>query len=627
MCRRVVPATSTPSSPTGDSNGNLPPSPYTISPSTLPGGGTLSINQSNGVVTATTASGSTLNTTTPVRVTVTDSCGAAAIQTFNVKVISVTPFLQAGTPSAPTAESCSPSNGAPDPAETVTINFPILNNGGSATSNLVATLQNSGGVTPITTSQTYGAIASNGSVIKAFQLTTNGTCGANLTATFQLQDGATNYGSISYSIRLGVLTPATTLFQNFDGVTAPTLPAGWTAAVVSGFMPAWVTKTTSPDTSPNAVVANTVTTPSENRLTSPALTLPSASPQLSFRHRWNLESGYDGGVLEIAINGGPFTDIVAAGGSFVSGGYNATIGDTDSVLTGRQAWTGSFNSAYTTTLVNLPATAASQSVQFRWVLACDTGNGGTSNIWRIDSINIVSNSYVCTNCSVAPAIKNGPPPSPVTVGTFYSYTFNWTGAPAPVFSLTSGSFPPGLSLSSNGVLSGTPTSAGSGSFPNITVTASNGVLPNAQQTFSLTAVTNASNYLTAFGLAGANTALLYDYDSDGISNLLEYALGLDPTVANVAGLPLVTLKDYSGTQYLSLTLVRSSVATDITYIVQGSSDLTNWTNLATSTAGAAMAGPGLVGETGSAPLFTDEVRDTVSFGAGPRFLQLKVTSP
>ncbi len=43
-------------------------------------------------------------------------------------------------------------------ARAVTVSFPINNIGGGATSNLVATLQNSGGVTPITTSQTYGTI-------------------------------------------------------------------------------------------------------------------------------------------------------------------------------------------------------------------------------------------------------------------------------------------------------------------------------------------------------------------------------------------------------------------------------------------------------------------------------------
>jgi hypothetical protein len=621
-------ATSTPAAAAADSNGNLTASPYSILPTTLPGGGTINVNQADGVVTATTTAGSTLGTTT-VRVTVLDSCGAAAVQIFNINVASINPFLQAGTAASPSAESCSPPNGAPDPGETVTMNFPINNNGGSATTNLVATLQSSGGITPVTTSQNYGAIAASGSASRPFQFTATGTCGSTVTATMQLQDGATNYGTITYTIRLGTIQP--TLSQNFDAVSPPSLPSGWTAVIASGSMAPWATNTTSPHTAPNAVSATTVTTPSDNRLTSPSVSIPSVTPQLSFRHRWNLESGYDGGILEISINGGAFTDIIAAGGSFVSGGYNGSISSRDgSPIAGANAWTGSFDSSYTTTLINLPPSAVGQNAQFRWRLACDTSVSVTGAIWRVDTVNLSSSSYVCSNCSVAPTITNGPPPSLVTVGTPYSFTFTATGSPTPTFSLTSGTLPPGITLSSNGVLSGTATSAGSGDFPNIIVTASNGNLPNEQQTFSLNGVTSAANYLNSYGLTGGHAALLFDYDFDSILNLMEYALQQDPTVASVAGLPVVTIKNYSGTNYLSMLFIRSSVATDLTYTAQGSSDLITWIDLASSVAGAPTSGPGFVGETGPAPIFTVEVRDTVPIDGTPglkRFMRLKVSSP
>ncbi|HEX6624958.1 MAG TPA: Calx-beta domain-containing protein, partial [Pyrinomonadaceae bacterium] len=84
---------------------------------------------------------------------------------------------------------------------------------------------------------------------------------------------------------------------------------------------------------------------------------------------------------------------------------------------------------------------------------------------------------------VAPAITSAPPPGGIT-RTPYTHTFTATGSPAPTFSVTSGSLPPGLFLNpATGVLSGSPTAAGT--FSNITVTAGNGVAPAATQTFSL----------------------------------------------------------------------------------------------------------------------------------------------
>ena len=65
--------------------------------------------------------------------------------------------------------------------------------------------------------------------------------------------------------------------------------------------------------------------------------------------------GFDGGVLEVSFDGGnTFQDILAAGGSFVMGGYNRTIAtDRGSPLAGRQAWSGD-SEGFITTVVNLP---------------------------------------------------------------------------------------------------------------------------------------------------------------------------------------------------------------------------------------------------------------------------------
>ena len=99
-------------------------------------------------------------------------------------------------------------------------------------------------------------------------------------------------------------------------------------------------------------------------------------------------------MLELSINGGPFQDILAAGGTFASGGYNGTIGVTDSVLTGRAAWTGN-SLGFIDTVINLPAAAQGQSAQFRWRSAYDTGTNPPGGGIRIDTVRLYTVTISC----------------------------------------------------------------------------------------------------------------------------------------------------------------------------------------------------------------------------------------
>lgn len=216
------------------------------------------------------------------------------------------------------------------------------------------------------------------------------------------------------------------------------------------------------------------------------------------------------------------------------------------------------------------------------------------------------------------------------VGTPFSRNFTATGNPAPAFALTGGTLPPGLSLSAAGVLSGTLSSAGTGTYSGIMVTASNGLSPSSTQSFTLHATTAAGNYLAGFGLTGPDALLTADPNGDGTSNLLAYALGLSP-IANAGIYDIGTVRDYGGTKYLSIRFNRSSVATDLTYIVEACEDLTfNWQELAYSSGGNPMQGTGgvVVSETGGPPTYVTEVRDTVPAPPAPgvpqRFIRLRV---
>jgi hypothetical protein len=106
-----------------------------------------------------------------------------------------------------------------------------------------------------------------------------------------------------------------------------------------------------------------------------------------------------------------------------------------------------------------------------------------------------------TPAAVPPTITSAAPTSAATVGVPYQYTCAASGT-APIGFSASG-LPPGLAISSAGVISGTPTSAGT--FPG-TITATNGTLPNATQSFSI-AVTNVPASIGAVSLSGTDLIL------------------------------------------------------------------------------------------------------------------------
>jgi len=84
----------------------------------------------------------------------------------------------------------------------------------------------------------------------------------------------------------------------------------------------------------------------------------------------------------------------------------------------------------------------------------------------------------------APSITTTSPLNPGMQSTAYSFSFTTTGAAPITWSVTSGSLPPGLTLtSSGGILSGTPTSSGTYTFA---VSATNSVGTAGPQTYSLT---------------------------------------------------------------------------------------------------------------------------------------------
>jgi hypothetical protein len=178
-------------------------------------------------------------------------------------------------------------------------------------------------------------------------------------------------------------TPAAPCVENFDGMTAPALPAGWVATNGTVGMPdpdMWVTSTITPDTAPNDAFIPDQDGISDKYLDSRNISVTSPTATLSFRNNFNTEmSGgvfWDGYVLEVSspnINGGAFTDVTdpAVGGSIPTGGYTGEIdGTAENPLAGRMAWSGN-SGGYINTVVNLGPNVNGQTIKIRFRMGSD----------------------------------------------------------------------------------------------------------------------------------------------------------------------------------------------------------------------------------------------------------------
>ena len=172
-----------------------------------------------------------------------------------------------------------------------------------------------------------------------------------------------------------------------------------------------------------------------NELDSPAITLPAGSAQLTFRHNYNLESGYDGGVLEIssAVARGPTSWRRAAALSAAAIIPPLAV-RTSNPLAGRPAWSGS-SSGFITTTVNLPPAASGQTIQLRWRCGSDSSNSGIG--WYVDTISVTSTSLACCTQSTDLGVTLTASPDPVLAGHSLSYTLAVTNlGPDPASSVT-----------------------------------------------------------------------------------------------------------------------------------------------------------------------------------------------
>jgi hypothetical protein len=199
------------------------------------------------------------------------------------------------------------------------------------------------------------------------------------------------------------------------------------------------------------------------------------------------------------------------------------------------------------------------------------------------------------------------PAVPVTV-TLQNLAQTYDGSPKEVSATTSPPAGLAVAITYNGS-STAPTAAGSYSVVATVTTA--GYVGTASGT--LVIVTAFDGWASGYGLTGAGALATADPDGDGLANLVEYTLGLAPTVstANPNSLSQVTV---SGSTYLQLSVNRNPAVTNVSIECLSAGTLTDANAWSTATT--------VNDPNNSASVFT--VRDSVPISTtAKRFLRLR----
>ncbi|MBK1826372.1 matrixin family metalloprotease [Haloferula rosea] len=482
-------------------------------------------------------------------------------------------------------ESNVPANGFPDPGETIQLALDVTNQGGIDASNLQATLSGPASFTGFTTTTPATDLNAGGSGQWIFTFALDGNCGdtVDLTVDFSAANGYQSSATIE--VTLGDAGPAAALSENFDEF--PVLPDGW-VGTTTGASQNWNITTANPNSGPRSAFGDSATSVGEAILTSPASLLGTGS-SLTFRHSYDLESGYDGGVLEASLDGGPWFDLQLATGVSTSGGYNDIIsGSYQSPIASREAWSGD-SGGYLTVSMDLPPEWQGQSIRFRWISASDSSFDDIG--WYLDDVELITGTSSCLpfrpSLSITAngnSLEEGNPSStisgtistPLPLARDLQLTLMTSGtadsddlAEDLDLVLPSGSTSISFDLSA---ISDAETEG----VEDLVIFIPNdqpGFTPSTSSEISLVIQEPQVTFATwANSFAGLNPSPEADDDGDRWSNLFEYAFNTDPLIA--ASSPIVTHQLTAST--LSLDLPALDLPGDVLVTGETSTDLLSW---------------------------------------------------
>lgn len=264
-----------------------------------------------------------------------------------------------------------------------------------------------------------------------------------------------------------------------------------------------------------------------------------------------------------------------------------------------------------------------------------------SNMSGTTAITLTTSNGTLTSSEIFNLTVKGPPTisavSNQTIGqntptSTLAFTIGTTEAPLSLVSITVNSSNMTLVPNANIIIGGSganrtvtvmPTTGQAGSAT-ITLTVNDGI-QSTTSTFSVTVLTPLQTWRQQYFGSYANSGASADTanpSGDGVSNLIKYALGINPTVAATLGLPIT----YPEAGFLELQFNRNLSATDVSYNVIASNDLVTWTTIASRPSGSSTWSQPGASVTDNGGVVT--VVDQVSIASQKRrFLKLNVTDP
>jgi len=215
---------------------------------------------------------------------------------------------------------CTSSNGYIEPGETIDLTLELRNAGGcEVPGNVFATLTTTTpGITITTDQATFPSLPALGSTSQnapAFVFTVDPAvpCGTTIDFVVDYVTDPFGSGALPFEGVLYVGHPSTTvlLSENFDGVTAPALPAGWVTNTLTGTSNPWRTSVTYAASGANSAYCPDIATTSHNELRSPVLAIPAGTEivrvELDETHNMEINTerqAWDGGLMRILRVGG-----------------------------------------------------------------------------------------------------------------------------------------------------------------------------------------------------------------------------------------------------------------------------------------------------------------------------------